>query len=191
MMFYVIILILKDVVFIKSYFKIILVICLAFVFGSGFTYENLALPVNDNNYKTNEVIQSTELLYDTKNTDNNLIYDEGIVKIDNPTSDNDRQDISYKDMDCYGLLGMPEDPNSPAYWLQLALKIMRYVAIAALLILSTIDFVMAITKQDNDALKKAIQTTIKRFIFAVLLFFVPLLTEFIMDFFGVYGTCAL
>ena len=100
-------------------------------------------------------------------------------------------DITYEGMDCYGLLGMPEDPNSPAYWLQLALQIMRYIAIAALLILSTIDFVMAITKQDNDALKKAIQTTVKRFIFAVILFFVPLLTEFIMDFFGVYGTCAL
>ncbi len=103
----------------------------------------------------------------------------------------EKPDITYEDMDCYGMLGMPEDPNSPAYWLQLALKIMRYIAIAALLVLSTIDFVMAITKQDNDALKKAIQTTIKRFIFAVLLFFVPLLTEFIMDFFGVYGTCAL
>lgn len=97
----------------------------------------------------------------------------------------------YTDMDCGGLLGDPNDSNYPAYWLQLALKILRYIGMAALVVLSTIDFVQAIVKQDNDALIKAIKTTAKRFVFAVLLFFAPMLVEFIMSFFGVYGTCSL
>lgn len=100
-------------------------------------------------------------------------------------------DVGYQNMDCYGLLGMPGDPNSPAYWLQLALQFIRYLGIAALVIMSTIDFIQAITKQDSDALKAAINKSVRRFIFAVILFFVPLMVSTIMDLFGVYGTCAL
>lgn len=100
-------------------------------------------------------------------------------------------DIGYKDMDCYGLLGMPDNPDHPAYWLQLALQVIRYAGIAALVIMCTIDFIQAITKQDSDALKAAINKSVRRFIFAVILFFVPLIVSTIMDLFGVYGTCTL
>ncbi len=99
--------------------------------------------------------------------------------------------VGYTGMDCYGLLGPTSDPNAPAYWLQKALQVIRYAGIAALFIFSTIDFVKAIVNQDNDALRKAISTTVKRFIYAILIFFVPILTENILRFFGVYGTCAL
>ena len=106
---------------------------------------------------------------------------------DSSTGDN----VGYTDMDCYGLLGSTSDPNDPAYWLQKALQVIRYAGIVALFVLSTVDFVKAIVNQDNDALKKAINTTVKRFIYAVLIFFIPMLTESILKFFGVYGTCAL
>lgn len=101
------------------------------------------------------------------------------------------EDYTYQDMNCYGLLGDPNDANFPAYWVQLALSLMRYAAIIALVGLSISDFVKAITSQNQDALKKAISTTGKRFIFAIMVFFAPIVVELIMNLFNVYGTCAL
>lgn len=122
-------------------------------------------------------------------------YDYNIHLLEDPVENTNEQklieDKYYSEMDCYGLLGSPTEPNDPAYWLQMALKIMRYIGIAALFGFSTVDFVKAIIGQDSDALQKAIKTTSKRFIYAILLFFVPVVVEFIMNLFGVYGTCAL
>ena len=57
-------------------------------------------------------------------------------------------------------LGDPTNSQYPAYWLQEALNIMRYIAIVALLVLVTIDFVKAVASNDKDALKKAGSTAI-------------------------------
>ena len=43
----------------------------------------------------------------------------------------------------------------------------------------------------EDALKKAGTTAIKRFIYCVILFFVPIIVNFIMNLFGVYGSCGI
>lgn len=88
-------------------------------------------------------------------------------------------------------LGNPEDSQYPAYWLQETLNIMRYIAIVALLVLVTIDFVKAVASNDKDALKKAGSTAIKRFIYCVLLFFVPIIVKIIMTMFGAYGSCGI
>ncbi len=140
----------------------------------------------DVDYRT-DVDESTGGLLDS---DGKEIKPSGYVG----STDSDYQfdsDYGYSDMDCSGLLGDPDDANFPAYWLQLALEIIRYAAIIALVGLSTADFVKAIVAQDQDALKKATQTTIKRFIYAVMIFFIPILLELVMNFFGVYGTCSL
>lgn len=110
-----------------------------------------------------------------------------LLDIDVDVEDN----YGYSHMDCYGLLGSPDDANNPSYWLQKGLEVMRYAAIIALVGLSTADFIKAISAQDQDALKKAISTTLKRFIYAIIIFFVPVIAELIMNFFGVYGTCSL
>lgn len=88
-------------------------------------------------------------------------------------------------------LGNPEDSQYPAFWLQETLNIMRYIAIVALLVLVTIDFVKAVASNDKDALKKAGSTAIKRFIYCVLLFFVPIIVKIIMTMFGAYGSCGI
>ena len=92
--------------------------------------------------------------------------------------------------ECTGL-GNPEDSQYPAYWLQEALNIMKYVAIVALLVLVTTDFVKAVVSNDKDALKKAGSTAIKRFIYCVLLFFVPIVIKIVMTMFGVYSSCGI
>ena len=95
------------------------------------------------------------------------------------------------DTDCESIFGHPTDSQYPAYWMQWILNIMKYVAIAALLILSTFDFIKALVSNDKDALKKAGMTTAKRFIFVVILFFLPIIVDFIMHLFGAYGTCGI
>lgn len=106
------------------------------------------------------------------------------------TNNNKGNGKLYSDTkDCKGLLGEVSDPNSIAYWLQWILNIMKYLAIIALLALSTTDFIQALVKDDKDALKKAATKTLKRFIFAVLLFFLPIIVEVLMKLFGAYGTC--
>lgn len=85
--------------------------------------------------------------------------------------------------------GDPGVSGTPAYWMQQALEIMKYIGIIALLVLTTLDFIKALAQNDKDALKKASNTAIKRFIYCILLFFTPMIVEFLMSLFGTYGTC--
>lgn len=92
---------------------------------------------------------------------------------------------------CQAILGDPEDVDCPAYWLQWVLDVMKYIAIAALIALSMVDFIKATVSNDKDALKKAGVTATKRFFFAVILFFLPIIVDFVMGLFGAYGTCGI
>ena len=93
----------------------------------------------------------------------------------------------FADESCEGtyndILGCSTNPNNPMYWLSLALDIIRYTAIIALLGLSIADFAKAIISNDKDALKKASTKTLKRFIYCVILFFLPIVIDFALDLF--------
>lgn len=93
-------------------------------------------------------------------------------------------------LDCKGFLGDPSSPNAPAYYLVLAFKIIKYAAIILVLIMSIIDFAKATLSQDKDLLKKAAISSAKRLIFAVLIFFLPILLNFLLSWLGdAYSTC--
>lgn len=81
--------------------------------------------------------------------------------------------------------------ESLGYWLKLGMDIIKYVAIAALIILSSIDFFKAMISKDKDAMKTAGITAAKRFVYALLIFFLPVIIEIIMKQFGVSGTCGI
>lgn len=97
---------------------------------------------------------------------------------------------------CESLLGdpdpdKPDAKNYPAYWIQWGLNLIKYIAIVALLGLSTMDFFKALVADDKDAIKKASTTTVKRFVYTVIIFFLPILVEVLMKLFGLYGTCGI
>ena len=110
------------------------------------------------------------------------------IGVDTSSSDGKCGDGSGK---CQAILGDPEDVDCPAYWLQWVLNVMKYIAIAALIVLSMVDFIKATVSNDKDALKKAGVTATKRFFFAVILFFLPIIIDYIMSLFGAYGTCGI
>lgn len=87
--------------------------------------------------------------------------------------------------------GDPNIETDPAYWIQWILNLMKYMAIIALLVLVISDFLKALVENDKDALKKAGSKALKRFIYCVLLFFLPTIISLIMTMFGAYGTCGI
>lgn len=90
---------------------------------------------------------------------------------------------------CEGFLGRKINHSSPAYYLNLILKIMKYAAVILAIVFSIIDFAKATISQDKDNLKKATITSVKRLIFAVLMFFIPILIDFVLGLLGAYTSC--
>lgn len=93
--------------------------------------------------------------------------------------------------DCNTMLGDPKDKNSVAYVLQNVLTYMKYAGIAILIFITIWEFTKTAASGDADALKKVGQKTAKRLIACILLFFIPILVNMIMEFIGAYGACGI
>ena len=75
--------------------------------------------------------------------------------------------------DCNALLGDPETPGSPAFYLLKAFNVIKYVALVLLVVLSVMDFTGAIAKQDKDAMAKVLKKLMMRFILCIIIFLLP------------------
>lgn len=104
----------------------------------------------------------------------------GVTEIEN--------NLNFTTSDCESYLGSITDSNDPAYYLDFAFKLIKYATIVLLLALTILDFVKATTSSKDDAIKKAMQTAVKRAIIAVIIFFAPILINFILDLLGVIST---
>lgn len=94
---------------------------------------------------------------------------------------------------CNTLLGNPADPNSVAWLID---KILTYATIAGMVlvvVLSSIDFLKVVTKGDDDEMAKASKKLATRLILAALLFFIPTLTNAMLNIFGLTSdsTCGI
>ena len=95
------------------------------------------------------------------------------------------------ELDCDTLFGDPGTEGTVAHFLEQILNIMMYAGPILCLVLSISDFVKAAASQDKDALTKAGKTTGKRIMFAMILFFIPVLVDFLFPLLGWYGTCGI
>lgn len=128
------------------------------------------------------------------NVNASVIENDNIVVTSSIKNDFTRNiSVAEKKDTCEKILGDPEncDGKCPAYLIQWILDTIKYIAIVALLLLVTVDFLKAVVNNDKDALKKAGTTSIKRFIYCVLIFFVPLIVKLIMNLMGIYGSCGI
>ena len=57
------------------------------------------------------------------------------------------------------------------------------------LVLTIIEYVKAAASNDDNAIKKASQKTLKRIIITIILFIAPTFIEFILDLLGITGSC--
>jgi len=92
---------------------------------------------------------------------------------------------------CESYLGNPKfvsgkDYQDPAYYLQFVFNLMKYAALILLFVFTAVEFGKAMVNNNQDAMKKAIANTIKRLIIAIIIFFLPVLIEFILQLLGIY-----
>jgi len=76
--------------------------------------------------------------------------------------------------------------------LSTTLRFMQYIAVIIALVLSIVDFIKVVTTNDKDGIKKASKRAAMRLCIAILIFFVPIILDFILDLIGFNSsTCGL
>ncbi len=84
--------------------------------------------------------------------------------------------------ECSLLLGKPEDPGTPAFYLLTAFHIIKYVALVLMIVLSVMDFTGAIAQQDKDVMAKILKKLMKRFILCIIIFLLPYLLDILLNY---------
>lgn len=110
------------------------------------------------------------------------------------TNDIDVWNNKYnQEQNCNTLLGNPEDENSVAWLLKQLLKYGTIIGILLVVILSSVDFAKVIIKSDDEAMNGAIKKLAYRLILAALLFFLPTITNTILNIFNLQSdsTCGI
>ena len=99
--------------------------------------------------------------------------------------------VSESSKSC-GVLGSTGDSNTFAYYLQIVFDVIKFLGPVLVLIMTIIDLVKitAEQKQDED-IKKLGSKTIKRFVYAAILFTLPSVIGYLLGLFGIigFGTC--
>lgn len=91
-------------------------------------------------------------------------------------SDDKKHAQTKVDKDCEGVLG-----TDLIEFFQKILNWVKIVAPILVIVLGSIDFAGALLKDDKDALSKAFGKLMKRIIIAIVLFFIPVILNFILD----------
>ena len=101
--------------------------------------------------------------------------------------DTDISSAIIHSFDDYSSVLGSDTAGEPLYYINIILDVIKYAAIICLLGFSIADFVKAVVSEDKDALKKAGTTTMKRFIYCVMIFFLPIVINFLLDLFQLTG----
>ena len=93
--------------------------------------------------------------------------------------------------ECEGLFGDPTDEESFAYMMQMAFNIMKYAGPILCILFSGLDFLKAVVSDKKDELGRVIKRCLTRVFLALVLFFIPILINFLFPLIGWYGTCGI
>ena len=109
-----------------------------------------------------------------------------IIQIDNNTNTENESKPS-----CDKLLGDPDDNNSPAYYLQTAFDIIKYIAIVAFLVLSAGDVAKTVLSENKEMSKEITRKILFRLIYVICIFFIPDILKAILTATKIYGDCGI
>ena len=118
----------------------------------------------------------TQVLTNTTNKQSNSFY-------------NQQYEQEFKD--CDSILGSYKDPKSVAWLLFKILNYIRILGPLAVVVLSGIEYTMAIINSDDDTMKKATTHLKTRLIMTGLLFMIPIITQLLFQVFGIVSDCGL
>lgn len=130
--------------------------------------------------------------YETKNNLNEIKNSEIIQFAAKTTSTEYNRD----NIDCDGIFGSKNDPDSIRYLLNEIIKYPRIIIPILVIGLGTMDLAKAVVASKPDEMTKAQKTFIKRCIVGVVAFFIPTIMNIIMYLAdlvwnGMYTTCGL
>lgn len=126
-----------------------------------------------------------EIANNWENLDSEKLEEEAQKALDTIQRESIESTLEWEADTCSSFLGDKNDSNDPAYYLNFIFNLLKYIAIVILFVFSIIEFGKAVISNDNDALKKAVQKTIKRLVICIVIFFLPQLINFIMELLGV------
>ncbi len=120
--------------------------------------------------------------YDPKNTPDYVVPN---VSEYNPTLGGQLsktfKNFEISESTCESLLGLPNDTSDPAYYVNLGFTWIKYIAIIILILYSMKDFAFAIISKDEESIKKATGVCVKRLIYCIIIFLLPVLIEIVME----------
>ena len=116
--------------------------------------------------------------YDVADSAFNPVKPDTTVSIIPSDNFNEIPDIT----ECSLLLGKPEDPGTPAFYLSTAFHVIKYVALVLMIVLSVMDFTGAIAKQDRDVMAKILKKLMVRFILCIIIFLLPYLLDILLNY---------
>ncbi len=92
---------------------------------------------------------------------------------------------------CDALFGDPNKAGDFAYYLQIALDIIKYAGIVLCVVLSVVDWFKALMGDDKDMYKPLAKKMAARLFYAVALWFLPIIVKTLLTLLDVYGTCGI
>ena len=92
---------------------------------------------------------------------------------------------------CNALIGDFNTPGDFAYYLNIAFDVIKYVGIIFVIILTILDIIKVVTNGDKGAYKNTWNTFFQRLLYAVLLFFIPIIIKLLLSVAGIAGTCSI
>lgn len=92
---------------------------------------------------------------------------------------------------CDALFGDPSKAGDFAYYLQIALDIIKYAGIVLCIVLSVVDWFKALLGEDKELYKPLAKKMAARLFYAVALWFLPIVVENLLTLIDVYGTCGI
>ncbi len=90
---------------------------------------------------------------------------------------------------CNYILGDYNDPEDLGYYLAKLLEVIKIAGPVLVIVMTIVDLVKIIALGKPDELNKLVVKSIKRIIYAVLLFIIPSLLDWVFKLFSVYGVC--
>lgn len=97
--------------------------------------------------------------------------------------------VMAKEIDCKKTsLGCTDDEDSVAWLLQKILNYIKILGPTLAIVMGSVDFTKAIISSDEEHMKKTEVKFIQRIVAAILLFFIPLIVEVLLNLFGITGS---
>ena len=92
---------------------------------------------------------------------------------------------------CDYVLGDYDDPEYLGYYLAKLLEIIKFAGPILVVVMTIVDLIKVLANGKNDELTKLGVKTLKRLIYAIMLFFIPSLLDWTFKLVGIYGVCGI